>query len=106
MKMKDFINLGDFGGEQLRGLLEVAIAEKAAFKAGKLAATLGHRTLAMIFEKASLRTRVSFEAAMTQLGGHAICLTTRTSSSSHAMRPCPWSTRSATTATPARRWPT
>lgn len=73
--IKDFINLADFGGRQLQLLLDKAIGEKALFQSGKLPATLGRKTLAMIFEKASLRTRVSFEAAMTNLGGHAIYLT-------------------------------
>ena len=73
--MKNFVNLGDFSGRQLTALLERAIADKKQFKAGKLEPSLTRKTLAMIFEKPSLRTRVSFEAAMTQLGGHAIYLT-------------------------------
>ena len=72
--IKNFINIKDFTGEQLNKLLDLAIAEKAAFKAGKLPATLANKTLAMIFEKPSLRTRVSFETAMTHLGGHAVYL--------------------------------
>ena len=71
---KDFINLADFTGDQLANLLRRAVADKAFFRAGKLPATLERRTLAMFFEKMSLRTRVSFETAMTQLGGHALCL--------------------------------
>jgi len=71
---RNFINLADFTGEQLTGLLRRARDDKAAFRAGKLPASLPGRTLAMIFEKPSLRTRVSFEAAMTQLGGAAINL--------------------------------
>ncbi len=73
--MKDFINLNDFSGSQLQNLLHRAIADKALFRAGKLPATMERKTLAMIFEKPSLRTRVSFEVAMTQLGGHAMYLT-------------------------------
>ena len=73
--IKDFINLADFSGQQLAGLLERAIEDKAAFRAGQLEPTLTNRTLAMFFEKPSLRTRVSFETAMTHLGGHAIYLT-------------------------------
>jgi len=72
---KDFINLNDFTGEQLGALLDRAIDEKKRFAAGKLPARLGGKTLAMIFEKPSLRTRVSFEAAMAQLGGQGIYLT-------------------------------
>jgi ornithine carbamoyltransferase len=73
--IRNFINIADFTSEQLTGLLDRAISDKALFKQGKLPATLKRKTLAMIFEKASLRTRVSFETAMTQLGGHAIYLT-------------------------------
>ncbi len=73
--MKDFINIADFTDAQLTGLLERALADKAEFRAGRLVRTLTNKTLAMIFEKPSLRTRVSFEAAMTHLGGHAIYLT-------------------------------
>lgn len=71
----NFINLSDFTGEQLGMLIERAIADKATWRAGKLPHTLSGKTLAMIFEKPSLRTRVSFETAMNDLGGHAIHLT-------------------------------
>ncbi len=73
--MKDFINIRDFTPEQLDGLITRAIEEKARFRAGTLVPALARKTLAMIFEKPSLRTRVSFETAMVQLGGHAINLT-------------------------------
>jgi ornithine carbamoyltransferase len=72
--MKDFIEIRDFTSDQLRGLLGRAAADKALFRQGALPASLERRTLAMIFEKPSLRTRVSFETAMTQLGGHALNL--------------------------------
>jgi ornithine carbamoyltransferase len=72
---KDFIELSEFSGKRLSGLLDRAIADKAAFRAGTLPASLPRKTLAMVFEKPSLRTRVSFETAMEQLGGHAIHLT-------------------------------
>jgi ornithine carbamoyltransferase len=71
---KDFINIADFSDDQVCGLIDQAIADKALFRAGELPASLTGRTLAMVFEKPSLRTRVSFEAAMTHLGGHAIYL--------------------------------
>lgn len=71
---KDFVNLGDFSGEQLQGLLDRALADKALYRAGKLPASCPQKTLAMVFQKPSLRTRVSFEAAMTHLGGAAIYL--------------------------------
>ena len=73
--MKDFIELRDFTDDQLRGLLDRAIEDKARFRRGLLTPTLTRKSLAMIFEKPSLRTRVSFETAMTHLGGHALYLT-------------------------------
>ena len=73
--MKDFIELSDFTGDQLAGLMERAIAEKQLYRQGRLAPTLVRKCLAMIFEKPSLRTRVSFESAMVHLGGHALYLT-------------------------------
>ncbi len=73
--IKDFISLADFEPQQLAALIDRAIRDKGLFRAGKLPATLERKTLAMIFEKPSLRTRVSFETAMTQLGGHSIYLT-------------------------------
>jgi ornithine carbamoyltransferase len=73
--MKDFIDTSDFSSAQLKGLLDRAISDKASFKKGDLPAMLKRKTLAMVFEKPSLRTRVSFETAMSQLGGHAIYLT-------------------------------
>ena len=72
--MKDFLEIQDFTAEQLLDLLDRAIADKQRFLAGELPATLARKTLAMVFEKPSLRTRVSFETAMTHLGGHALYL--------------------------------
>ncbi len=57
--------------------IEDGIRLKKSFKAGKKDSSMDRKTLAMIFEKASTRTRVSFETAMTQLGGHAIYLSPR-----------------------------
>ncbi len=73
--MTNFINIHDFTGEQLTGLINQAIADKQALKNGSLEPTLKGLTLAMYFEKPSLRTRVSFETGMTQLGGAATYLT-------------------------------
>ena len=73
--MKNFIDIADFTPDQLKGLLARAAADKALFREGKLPATCPGKTLALIFEKPSLRTRVSFEAAIVQLGGAAIYLT-------------------------------
>jgi ornithine carbamoyltransferase len=72
--IKNFINLMDFSADQLRELLRQAADDKRRFQTGTLEPTLLHKTLAMIFEKPSLRTRVSFETGMSQLGGHAIYL--------------------------------
>jgi ornithine carbamoyltransferase len=72
--MKDFVAIADFSAGQLAGLLERAIQDKKLFEAGKLPATCPRKLLALIFEKPSLRTRVSFEAAIVQLGGAAIHL--------------------------------
>ena len=73
--IKDFVNLADFSSDQLRALLKRAIEDKALFRRGHLPPCLTRKTLALFFEKASNRTRVSFEVAMAQLGGHAIYLT-------------------------------
>jgi len=72
--MKDFVNIADFSAGQLMGLLVRAASDKKLFQAGRLPASCAGKTLAMVFEKPSLRTRVSFEAAIVQLGGAAIYL--------------------------------
>jgi len=73
--MKDFIEISDFSAEQLSLLMGRAIADKRLYRGGQLGPVLDRKCLAMVFEKPSLRTRVSFEAAMTHLGGHALHLT-------------------------------
>jgi ornithine carbamoyltransferase len=73
--LKDFIDLRDFTPDQLRRLLDRALADKKLFREGRLEPTLERKALAMVFEKPSLRTRVSFETAMTHLGGHALYMT-------------------------------
>jgi len=72
--MKDFIAIADFSAGQLEALLARASAEKARFVSGELPATCPRKTLALVFEKPSLRTRVSFATAMVQLGGSSIYL--------------------------------
>lgn len=74
MKPKDFISLADFGAPELWDYLETARQLKIAHQTGHRHEVLRGKTLAMIFQKPSLRTRVSFETGMTQLGGHAIYL--------------------------------
>lgn len=72
----DFVSLADLTTDEIMALLELADRLKADLKAGKAERPLAGQTLAMIFEKPSLRTRVTFEAGMFQLGGHAILLET------------------------------
>jgi ornithine carbamoyltransferase len=74
-KLSHFVSILDHDGACLAALIDKAVADKKLFKAGALPATLDRKTLVMYFEKPSLRTRVSFETAMTQLGGHGIYLT-------------------------------
>ena len=71
---KDFLSLADWPAEELRAMLARAHELKRLHHAGEATQTLRGRTLAMYFEKPSLRTHVTFEAGMTQLGGHAILL--------------------------------
>ncbi len=71
---KDFISVADWPAQELRALLDRARELKDLWKRGERPQTLQGRTLAMYFEKPSLRTHVTFEAGMTQLGGHAILL--------------------------------
>ncbi len=77
IKTRHFLSLLDFSPEELRGLVNRATELKKLHQAGELFEPLKNRTLGMIFEKSSTRTRVSFEAGMTQLGGHAIFLSPR-----------------------------
>ena len=70
---RDLISLLDFSTENLQRMLEVAAEVKG--NPSHFAGALAGRTLFMYFEKPSLRTRVTFEAGMTQLGGHAIYFT-------------------------------
>lgn len=75
--MKHFLTLTDLTSEELQQIIERAIALKAMHKSGEIFEPLKNRVLAMVFEKSSTRTRVSFEAGMTQLGGSAIFLSSR-----------------------------
>ncbi|MGD8312097.1 MAG: ornithine carbamoyltransferase [Gammaproteobacteria bacterium] len=77
MSTGNFLSLLDLSRETLRTLLLRATELKAMHRAGRLHEPLRNRVLAMVFEKSSTRTRVSFEAGMAQLGGHAIFLSPR-----------------------------
>jgi ornithine carbamoyltransferase len=71
---KHFINFDDYSKDDINSIIDEAIELKKQHKSGKINKTLENKTLAMIFDKSSTRTRVSFEAGMTQLGGHALFL--------------------------------
>ncbi|NOX09615.1 MAG: ornithine carbamoyltransferase [Gammaproteobacteria bacterium] len=77
MSARHFLTLLDLSSTELNALIQRAIELKAWLKEGKSHTPFAGKTLAMIFEKSSTRTRVSFEAGMTQLGGHAIFLSPR-----------------------------
>ncbi len=71
---RDLLRVSDLTGAELGAVLDLAARLKRELKAGKAHPLLAGRTLAMIFEKPSLRTRVTFEVGMVQLGGAAINL--------------------------------
>jgi ornithine carbamoyltransferase len=75
--VRHFLTLLDHSPEELNWLIQRAIELKQMHKRGELYEPLRNRVLGMIFEKSSTRTRVSFEAGMAQLGGHAIFLSPR-----------------------------
>ena len=74
---KHFIDFDDYSSEDLQSIIDTAIALKRSHKSGEINESLKNKTLAMIFDKSSTRTRVSFEAGMTQLGGHSLFLSDR-----------------------------
>ncbi len=69
-KIKHLLSINDLSGEEINYLIEKATKIKA--HPSKWKNSLANKTLLMLFAKPSLRTRLSFEAGMTQLGGHAI----------------------------------
>jgi ornithine carbamoyltransferase len=77
MSQQHFLTLLDLNPEALRGLITRGMELKQQLKSGISHETLKHKILAMVFEKSSTRTRMSFEAGMAQLGGHAIFLSPR-----------------------------
>jgi len=75
--MRHFLTLKDFTKEEILEIIALGLKIKKDFKAGIYNKELEMQTLAMIFEKSSTRTRVSFETGMFQLGGHALFLSNR-----------------------------
>ena len=70
--MKNFLSINENSTEQLKQLLTESGDLKKLYKSGKRDLCLAGKTLAMLFEKPSLRTRMSFQVAMTDLGGASI----------------------------------
>jgi ornithine carbamoyltransferase len=71
---RHFLTLEDFTEDQLRGMLSLAVELKARLKRGERPSLLPDKMLAMIFERQSTRTRVSFDVGMRQLGGETMFL--------------------------------
>ncbi len=74
LKGRDMIELDEYSTEEIQFLLDSAIEIKRKQKNGEVYQPLKGKTIGLIFEKSSTRTRVSFEAGMFQLGGHALFL--------------------------------
>lgn len=74
MSIQHFLTLLDFSPETLQALIARAIELKKLQKTGVVHTPLQNKVMAMVFEKASTRTRLSFETGMVQLGGHAVFL--------------------------------
>lgn len=72
--MKHFIDIADFSGEEINNTLNLGLKLKTELKNGQFRPILKNKVLAMVFQKPSLRTRVSFDMAMRTLGGDALYL--------------------------------
>lgn len=72
--MKDFIAVSDYSADELQAMLDLAVELKNEWQNGGNPPLLKNKVLAMIFQKPSLRTRVSFDMAMRHLGGDALYL--------------------------------
>ena len=74
MTQRNFLRLTDLTANEIKALLKRSLAFKKRWKGGKADRTLAGKCIGLIFDKASTRTRVSFEVAMRQLGGSSIYL--------------------------------
>ncbi|MEB3102363.1 ornithine carbamoyltransferase [Ferviditalea candida] len=74
LKGRDFLALVDYAPEEIKYLIDLAVELKKKQKAGEIHHPLKGKTLGMIFEKSSTRTRISFEVGMYQLGGQGLFL--------------------------------
>ncbi|MCW8830754.1 MAG: ornithine carbamoyltransferase [Gammaproteobacteria bacterium] len=77
MTVRHFLTLTDLSSSEFKALLQRAIELKAMQRNGELYQPLKNKVLAMVFEKSSTRTRVSFETGMAHFGGHALFLSPR-----------------------------
>ena len=75
--MRHFLTLKDYTKEEILEIIDLGLAIKKELKSGERKPHMSNQTLAMIFEKSSTRTRVSFETGIFQLGGHALFLSNR-----------------------------
>lgn len=75
--MRHFLTLKDYSKEEILEIIDLGISIKQELKNGTVKHYMPNQTLAMIFEKSSTRTRVSFETGMFQLGGHGLFLSNR-----------------------------
>src|SRR5574341_2198398 len=72
--MRHFLHIADYSAKELQDLLDLAVALKKEWKRGGNKPVLKGQVLGMVFQKPSLRTRVSFDMAMRHLGGDALYL--------------------------------
>jgi ornithine carbamoyltransferase len=74
IKGRDYVSVSDLNADELLGVLDAADAFKQSLKEGRLERSLAGKVVALIFQKPSTRTRVSFEAAVYHLGGNPVTL--------------------------------